>query len=153
MGDSKGNSLRAEWVGHKYFSTIKQQFYDKWFKVFTINDRKRSDLIKYLLGSIRSLKFNNSQIFSGIISFIVCRRQPMQWDDCLGNCKITYVFLAVLVNVTNVFDNFLIGEVLERLFTSERQNFPQQNSVHPNVRLWCEFTLKTNIRTENCSIN
>lgn len=41
----------------------------------------------------------------------------------------------------NILDNLLISQVLERLFTSERQNLPQQNAVHPHVRLRREFTL------------
>lgn len=45
------------------------------------------------------------------------------------------MFLVVLVDVPDVLDNLLVGEVLERLLAGEGQDFPQQNAVHPHVRL------------------
>lgn len=62
------------------------------------------------------------------------------------------MFLIILIDVTNILYNFLISQILERLLTAECQNLPQHNAVHPYVRLWCEFTLNSEITKQLISL-
>lgn len=72
--------------------------------------------------------------------------------ESFGSKILSYMFLAVLVDVSDVLDDLLVSQVLERLFPGECENFPQKNSVHPDVRLWCEFTLQTKQNRELISV-
>lgn len=54
----------------------------------------------------------------------------------------TYVLPVILIKVGDVFDDLLVGEVLERLLAGERQYFPQDDRERPHVAFCAQLVLR-----------